>query len=80
MGLDTRVHGKARCYQVSWTGGFICYGGTDPNNIKGTYVDGPSITNGTPHQHTWTFIVGNTNHVFSSAALLNTVMCSTSRY
>ena len=53
----TRVCGSARGYQVSSTDRFQRSNNADPNNINGPYVDGLSITHGTPRQHIWTFVV-----------------------
>ena len=58
----TRVCGRARGYQQSSTDGFVRYNNADPNNINGPYVDGLSITHGTPRQHIWTYVVGLTDH------------------
>ena len=56
-----RVCGRARGYQMSSTDGFLRYGGIDPNDINGPYVDGLSITHGTPRQHIWTYAVGQSD-------------------
>ena len=58
----TRVCGKARGYQKGSTDPFVRYNDADPNNINGPYVDGLSITHGTPRQHIWTYVVGLTDH------------------
>ena len=54
----TRVCGKARGYQLSSTDGFVRYNNVDRNNIDVAYVDGLSITHGTPRKHIWTYAVG----------------------
>ena len=53
----TRVCGRARGYQVSSTDGFNHQPGVN-DSINGPYVDGLSITHGTPRQHIWTYVVG----------------------
>ena len=55
----TRVCGKARGYQKGSTDSFRSY--VDPNNINDPYVDGLSITHGTPRQHIWTYAAGLTD-------------------
>ena len=44
-----RVCGRARGYQKGKTDEFLAGG-----NIDGSYVNGLSITHGSPHQHIWT--------------------------
>ena len=55
----TRVCGKTRGYQLSSPDG-----SHNINNINENYVDGLSITHGTPRQHIWTYIVGHTDSGF----------------
>ena len=53
-----RVCGRARGYQKGSTDAFLTGG-----NICNTYVDGLSITHGSPRQHIWTYAVGVAEHV-----------------
>ena len=57
----TRVCGRARGYQLSTTDGFVRYNNVDGNDINAAYVDGLSITRGTPRQHIWTYVAGLTD-------------------
>ena len=52
-----RVCGRARGYQKGKTDAFLAGG-----NIDGSYVDGLSITHGSPRQHIWTYAVGVAEH------------------
>jgi len=54
-----RVCGKASGYQRASTDAF-CYRADADMNIDGNYVDGLSITHGSPRQHIWTYAVGIT--------------------
>ena len=60
----TRVCGRVRAYQDSSTDAFLPYHMDNNLDIDDPYVDGVSITHGTPMTHIWTFAVGthdNTN-------------------
>ena len=57
----TRVCGRTRGYQLSTTDGFVRYNNVDGNDINAAYVDGLSITHGTPRQHIWTYVAGLTD-------------------
>ena len=48
-------------YQVHSTDGFNRQPGVS-DSINGPYVDGLSITHGTPRQHIWTYVAGLTDH------------------
>ena len=50
-----RVCGRARGYQKGTPDGIFS------GNIDSAYVDGLSITHGSPRQHIWTYIVGHTD-------------------
>ena len=56
-GEYSRVCGRIRAYQYATTDGFW-HQGQVTNNINGAYVDGVSVTHGTPRNHKWTFAAG----------------------
>ena len=69
----TQVCGRVVGYQYAspdaiqhaqWENPGKYLGGTDPkhNDINSTYVDGISLTHGSPHQHIWTFMGGLTGN------------------
>ena len=62
----TRVCGRARGYQKNTPDGF-----ERSNNVGSTidvaYVDGLSITHGTPRQHIWTYVIGLSDPGFSQS-------------
>ena len=51
----SRVCGRIVGYQVGDTQGFRVYNRHPSSTIDDTYVDGVSLTYGTPRQHIWTF-------------------------
>ena len=51
-----RVCGRARGYQKGSPDGFLLSG-----DINTPYIDGLSITHGTPRQHIWTYAIGHTD-------------------
>ena len=51
----SRVCGRVRAYQVGTTNAFQ---GRSSPNIDSNYVDGVSLTRGSPRQHIWTFVSG----------------------
>ena len=51
----SRVCGRVRAYQVSTTNAFQ---GRSSPSIDSNYVDGVSLTHGSPRQHIWTFVSG----------------------
>ena len=54
-GNYTHVCGRARGYQFYSTDAFRAFSG---NGINNAYVDGLSITRGSPRKHIWTYAVG----------------------
>ena len=54
----TRVCGRIIAYQDGHTEGFEAYHVGWQTTIDGAYVDGVSLTHGSPRQHIWTFAVG----------------------
>ena len=54
-GSYTHVCGRARGYQFRTTDAFRAFEG---NGINDAYVDGLSITRGSPRKHIWTYAVG----------------------
>ena len=57
-GEYTRVCGRIRAYQYKNTDGFEVYGDGRVTSIDGAYVEGVSLTHGSPRQHIWTFAAG----------------------
>ena len=55
-GSYTHVCGRARGYRFHSTDGFLRYGGG--TRIDDTYVDGLSITRGSPRKHIWSYAAG----------------------
>ena len=51
----SRVCGRVRAYQVSTTNAFLRRSSA---SIDSAYVDGVSLTRGSPRQHIWTFVAG----------------------
>ena len=56
LGNYTEVCGRVIGYQYGVHGGINPYGHADTYRLNQTYVDGISLTRGSPHQHIWTFI------------------------
>ena len=54
----TRVCGRIIAYQYMYTEGFEAYHVDWQTTIDGAYVDGVSLTHGSPRQHIWTFAAG----------------------
>ena len=54
----TRVCGRARGYQFGTTDGLYNYLYNSQTNIDRYYVEGLSVTHGSPRNHIWTFIAG----------------------
>ena len=50
-----RVCGRVRAYQVGTTNAFQ---GRSSPSVDSNYVDGVSLTHGSPRQHIWTFVAG----------------------
>ena len=58
VGEYTRICGRIRAYQYASTDGFWSYHLGQVTTIDGAYVDGVSVTHGTPRNHIWTFAAG----------------------
>ena len=54
----SRICGRLKAYQWGGTGAFYKYHRGEVTRINDTYVDGVSVTHGTPRNHIWTFAVG----------------------
>ena len=65
----SQICGKVVGYQKGSTDGVH----TNVNNINGVYLDGVSITRGSPRQHVWSYIAGYRSNGASS----NTCPCNT---
>ena len=91
MGINySKICGQVRGYTLQSTP----YGLHEYGDIDNPYVDGISITRGTPHQHVWTFAAGysedNTYHddcpcndgsrAFVPSSVGNDYYCESSRY
>ena len=59
-GEYTRVCGRIKAYQWGGTVAFWSYHRGLRTTIDGAYVDGVSVTHGSPQQHIWTFAAGLT--------------------
>ena len=57
-GEYTRVCGRIKAYQWGRTVAFYSYHVGFRTTIDGAYVDGVSVTHGSPQQHIWTFAAG----------------------
>ena len=57
-GEYNRICGRIRAYQYASTDGFDSYHQGRVTTIDGAYVDGVSVTHGTPRNHIWTFAAG----------------------
>ena len=57
-GEYTRVCGRIKAYQWGVTVAFYNYHNGYRTTIDGGYVDGVSVTHGSPQQHIWTFAAG----------------------
>ena len=55
----TQVCGFVRGYSSSGPDAFGAFGRTSNEPLSGNYVDGVSITYGTPLNHLWTYVAGN---------------------
>ncbi len=54
----TEICGRARGYQFNSPDGIDSTIGTGHNDINSHYVDGLSLTRGSPRKHVWTYIAG----------------------
>ena len=62
----SKVCGRVTGYQVATPGAFrIIYLNTLPSSLDDIYVDGVSVTNGSPRTHIWTFAAGVTEGTYS---------------
>ena len=57
-GSYTNVCGRVRGYEYYTTGAFYSHRFQNQVTIDSNYVDGISITKGSPRQHLWTYVVG----------------------
>ena len=57
-GAYTSVCGTIRAYQYDHTDAFEAYDDGEVTTIDGAYVNGVSLTHGSPRQHIWTFAAG----------------------
>ena len=57
-GEYSRICGRIRAYQYASTDGFASYHYGQVTTIDGAYVDGVSVTHGTPRNHIWSFVAG----------------------
>ena len=57
-GEYTRVCGRIKAYQWGLTNAFFPYHNGYSTTIDGAYVNGVSVTHGSPQQHIWTFAAG----------------------
>ena len=55
----TQVCGFIRGYAINTVDGFGITGRSPSEPLSGNYVDGVSITYGTPPNHLWTYVAGN---------------------
>ena len=65
----TQICGRVVGYQYATTNGF------NPKNINSAYVDGISITRGSPYQHVWSFAAGLIDY-YDKRKLKGTCPCS----
>ena len=57
-----RICGRIRAYQWGSPDAFAAYYSQPPFTIGSAYVDGVSVTHGTPRNHIWTFAAGVSEH------------------
>ena len=57
-GEYSRVCGRIQAYQYASTDGFERHPSTLDSIIDDAYIDGVSVTHGTPRNHIWTFVAG----------------------
>ena len=58
----TRVCGRIIAYQNDNTDGFEAYDDGVETTINGAYFTGVSLTHGSPRQHIWTFVAGDSEY------------------
>ena len=62
----SKVCGRVTGYQVASPGAFfIIFLNTSPSSLDDIYVDGVSVTHGSPRTHIWTFAAGVTEGTYS---------------
>ena len=64
----SQVCGRVTGYQYGGTDAVHNYYGSNHNNLNGDYVDGVSITHGSPRQHVWTLMAGFSDTLTSSGS------------
>ena len=69
----SQVCGRVVGYQYYTPDAVHDYFGSHHNNLNGDYVDGVSITRGSPRQHVWTLMAGN----YDTLSTANTCPCNT---
>ena len=69
----SQVCGRVVGYQYHSPDAVHDFHGSNHNNLNGDYVDGVSITRGSPRQHVWTLIAGYTQ--FKSESISPTFSC-----
>ena len=57
-GEYSRICGRIRANQYASTDGFVRFPSTLDSIIDNAYIDGVSVTHGTPRNHIWTFVAG----------------------
>ena len=57
-GEYSRICGRMRAYQWGSPDGFKRHPSTLDSTIDNAYIDGVSVTHGTPRNHIWTFVAG----------------------
>ena len=62
----SRICGRIRAYQWGHPDAFAHYQYNHVTTIDGAYVDGVSLTHGTPRNHIWTFASGNSEGSINS--------------
>ena len=61
----SEICGRVTGYQYTSPDAVSSYFGSNHNNLNGDYVDGVSITRGSPRQHVWTLMASNFEHSHS---------------
>ena len=64
----SQVCGRVTGYQFGSPDAIHTSHGSNHNNLNGDYVDGVSITRGSPRQHVWTLMAGYSDSLTSSIA------------
>ena len=61
----SQICGKVVGYQKGTTDGVQ----TNVNNINGAYLDGVSITRGSPRQHVWSYVAGLSSNIYHQTSV-----------